>query len=258
MKKRFLLATAVAAILAFSSCKKDDPGTPSPENPATSKQLKKITKTENGTVTVYNLTYDAFNRLLSYKSTDNSESIQFTYDAAGNLTGIEQREDNEFKNIYTYTYLNNVPVSGTFKSWELTAGEPDAMIEDDKLTYTIANNQVSKIKLEMLQDGGSESNLLLTYSNGNLTNVTTEGVNIFTANFTFGNKKAVFPKVTNWVLDQEGFSLQFAAKNEILSASYDFPGTEADLTVNTTYTYDSNGYVLTSNDGNTQLAFEYQ
>jgi hypothetical protein len=60
------------------------------------------------------------------------------------------------------------------------------------------------------------------------------------------------------VLDQAGFSLQFASNNEMLSASYDFPGTGADLSINTQYTYDSNGYVLTSNDGSEQMVFEYE
>ena len=257
MKQRLLLATGVAVLLIFSSCKKDKPGTPEPTNPGTiTKQLKKVTKTEAGIVTVYNLTYDAAKKLTAYKSADNSESILFTYDAAGNLTGIEQK-DHEFKNIYAYTYANNVPVSGTFKSWELTAGEPDVLIEDDKLTYTVTNNQVSKINLEMLQDD-AELDLLMTYTNGNLTKIATDGAATYTANFTFGTKKAVYPKVTPYVLDQAGFSLQFAAKNEMLSATYDFPGTDADLSVNVTYTYDSNGYVLTSTDGQEQLAFEYQ
>jgi len=255
MKQQFLLAAGIAAVLSFSSCKKDDAVTPAP-NPGTTKQLKKITKTEAGAVTVYNLTYDAAKRLTSYKSTDNAESVLFTYDAAGNLTGVEQK-DEEFRNIYAYTYVNNIPASGTFKSWKLTAGEPDDLIEDDKLTYTVANNQVSKIKLEMLQDQ-SEVNLALSYTNGNLTKVSTEGTNLYTANFTFGNKKAVYPKVTNYVLDQAGFSLQFAAQNEMLSAAWDFPGTANDVTVTTTYTYDSNGYVLTSNDGGAQLVYEYQ
>jgi len=253
MKQRFLLAAAVAAILAFSSCKKDDPVS---TGTASGKKLKKITKTEAGVVTVYNLSYNAANKLTSYKSTDNSESIIFSYDAQGNLTGIEQK-DHEYKNIYAYSYVNNVPSTGTYKSWEIVAGQPDDLIEDDKLTYTVTNNQVSKIKLEMLQTG-SETELLLTYANGNLVNVTGNGAIPYTADFTFGNKKAAYPKVTDYVLDQAGFSLQFAAKHEILSADFDFPGTVSDVTVNTTYTYDSNGYVLTSNDGTAQLVFEYQ
>jgi len=256
MKKNFLLATGVAAIFAFSSCKKDDAGTPAPNNPGVTKQLKKVTKTEAGTVTVFNLTYDANKRLTSYKSTDNNQYILFTYDANGNLTNVEQK-DHEFKNFYVYTYVNNKPVSATYKSWELTAGEPDDLIEDDKLTYTVTNNQVTKIKLEMLQDD-TEINLLLTYNNGNLIKVNDEANAVYTATFTYGNKKAAFPKVTNWVLDQAGFSLHFGSNNEMLKTVFDFPGTVADLTINTAYTYDANGYVLTSNDGTEQLVYEYQ
>lgn len=243
-------------MLFFSSCKKDKPGTPDPipNPPATTKQLKKITKTDAGITTVYSLTYDAAKRLTSYKSADNSESILFTYDAAGNLTGIDQK-DHEFKNKYVYTYANNIPVSGTFKSWQVAAGQPDQLIEDDKLTYTITNNQVSKIKLEM-ED--VELNLLLTYTNGNLTKVTTEGAALYTANFTYGTKKAAYPKVTPWILDQAGFSLQFASKNEMLSVAFDFPGTDNDTNINVTYTYDDNGYVLTSNDGDEHTVYEYQ
>jgi len=256
MKQKFLLATGVAAMLFFSSCKKDKPGTPdpTPNPPATTKQLKKITKTDAGVTTVYTLTYDAAKRLTSYKSADNSESILFTYDGAGNLTGIDQK-DHEFKNKYVYTYANNVPVSGTFKSWQVAAGQPDQLIEDDKLTYTVTNNQVSKIKLEMAD---VELNLLMTYTNGNLTNISTEGAALYSANFTYGTKKPAYPKVTPWVLDQAGFSLQFASKNEMLSLAYDFPGTENDTNINVTYTYDDNGYVLTSNDGDEHTVYEYQ
>lgn len=256
MKKNFLLATGVAAIVAFSSCKKDDAGTPGPNNPGVTKQLKKVTKTEAGTVTVYNLTYDANKRLTSYKSTDNKEYILFTYDANGNLTNVEQK-DNEFRNLYVYNYVNNKPATATFKSWQLTAGEPDDLVEDDKLTYTVSNNQVTKIKLEMLQDD-TEINLLLAYSNGNLTSVKDETSLVYKAAFTYGNKKAAFPKATNWVLDQAGFSLHFGSNNEMLKAEYDFPGTVADFTINTAYTYDSNGYVLTSNNGSEQMVYEYQ
>jgi hypothetical protein len=88
--------------------------------------------------------------------------------------------------------------------------------------------------------------------------VQTVGVDFYTATFTFGNKKPVFPVVSNYILDHAGFSLQFAAKNEVLSANYDFPGTEMDETITTQYTYDSKGYVLTSTDGTAQLKFEYE
>lgn len=252
MKIKFLFAACVAALLALSSCKKDDDQV----TPVSSKKLKKVTKTEAGVTTVYNLIYDAANRLLSYKTASNSEFINFSYDAQGNLTGIDQKEEN-FKNVYSYVYQNNVPATGTFKSWQQVAGKPDELIEDDKLTYTVTNNKVTKIKLELLQ-GPAEVNLQLTYTADNLTKVVSNELIPYVADFSFGTHRPAFPKVSNYVLDQAGFSLLFASNNDILSASYDFPGTAIDQTINNQYTYDSNGYVLTSNDGTTQMIFEYQ
>lgn len=246
---------AATATLIFTSCKKDDSVQTDTGNGNTSKLLKKITKTQNGETTVYNFTYDANKRLTTYKSTDGSEQLVFTYDGAGNISKVEETEDN-FKNIYTYTYNNNVPVSGTFKSWQKHAGEPDELIEDDLLTYTLQNDQVTKIHLNMTQYG-EEVDFSLSYTNGNLSKVESTGGYSFTATFTYGNKKAPFPKLSKYVLDQAGFSIQFFAKNELLSAAYDFPGTELDNTVTTQYTYDAAGFPLTSNDGETLLQFDY-
>lgn len=91
MKIKFLLSLAVAAILALTSCEKDDPATSPTNNPVPAKRLKKVTSTEAGAVTVYNLTYDN-NRLISYKTPDNRKYVVFSYDAQGNLTGIEEQE----------------------------------------------------------------------------------------------------------------------------------------------------------------------
>lgn len=261
MKHQLLLAVGIVAALSFTSCKKDstDPNPGGGDPGGTEKLLKKVTKTEDGQVTVYNFTYDDQKRLTSYKSSDNAESILFTYEGQ-NLVGIEQKEDNSFKNVYTFAYQNNVPASGTLKSWQLTAGEPDALIEEDKLTYTVANNQVNNIKLEIQQENEPDvvMNFAITYANGNLKSISTETPYAYTANFTFGNHKPVFPQVTNWILDQAGFSMQFAAKNELLTADYDFPGTEGDISVQSTYTYDDKGYILTSTDGTANITFEYQ
>jgi len=254
MKVKFLMAAAVVAVVALTSCKKDDPA---PSVTPQTKKLKKLTRTENGIAKVYTLTYDAANRLTSYKTADNSAYVMFTYDAQGNLTGIEEKED-EFKNVYSYTYQNNKPATGSFKSWKIVAGQPNELIEDDQLTYTVTNNQVSKIHLNMLQTG-AEADLQLTYTNGNLTKVVSQSAQFpYTADFSFGTHRSAFPKVTNYVLDQAGFSLQFASNNEMKSASFDFPGTAFDQTVNTQYTFDNQGYALTSNDGSLQMIFEYQ
>ncbi|MGN6352537.1 MAG: hypothetical protein ACTHLB_04065 [Parafilimonas sp.] len=257
MKHLSLIATIAVAMLSFASCKKDS-SDPAPGGPGNSgKKLVKVIETEDGQVTTYNLTYNNDNRLTSVKSTDDSKSTIFTYDNAGNLTGIEQREDNDFKNVYTYTYQNNIPVSGTFKSWQLTAGEPDALIEDDKLTYIVSNNQVTNIKVDLLM-GETSMNFAIAYANGNPKSISSTGAYKYSATFTFGNHKPIFPKVTNWVLDQAGFAVQYGVENELLSVTWDFPGTEEDYSINSTYTFDDKGYALTSTDGTTQLKFEYQ
>ena len=255
MKLRFLFSLAVGLIIALASCKKDDPSTAPTSNPASTKRLKKVTSTEAGTVTVYNLSYEN-NKLVSYKTPDNSKYLLFSYDPQGNLTGIEDQEE-DFKNIYSYSYANNLPVSGTLKSWQLLSGQPTQLIEDDSLTYTVTNNQVSQIRLAMLQTG-NVSNLQLAYTNGNLTKVISNGQVGYTADFVFGTHRSAFPKVSKFVLDQAGFSLQFACNNDMLLASYDFPGTTFDYSINTQYTYDTDGYVLTSNDGTEQMVFEYE
>jgi YD repeat-containing protein len=254
MKKKLLFATAMVAVLAFSSCKKDDPTPGGGTNPPKEKRLKKITKTEAGVTTVFNLSYNAAGKLLSYKTADNSEFVNFTYDAAGNLTGIEQKEQ-EFKNLYLYTYANNLPVSAAFKSWDIKGATP-VLIEDDQLTYTVENNKVSKIKLTM--SGGGEANFNLSYANGELSKVTSVGAFAYSVDLTYGTKKSMYPKVSNWVLDQAGFQVQFASGHDILKVAFDFPGTALDYTIDNTNTYDANGYVLTSTDGFTQQVFEYE
>ncbi len=253
MKKIFLLAAAFS-LMALVSCKKDDTVKPVEQVPA--KLLKKLTKTENGVTTVFNFQYDAAKRLLSYKSSDNKTGIDFTYDANGNLVKVINNED-DYLNVYTYAYNNGIPVSGTFRSWEKTDGQPGAQIEDDELTYTITQNRVTKIHLKFLLSA-DETDFNLSYEpSGNLSKIVS-GNNNYTASFAYGSKKPVFPVVSKYVLDQAGFSLQFASKNELLSIGFDFPGTQFDETVVNQYTYDASGYVLTSNDGSSQAHFEYQ
>jgi len=253
MKKIFLLATAAAMLLV--SCKKDKASDPAPA-PGT-KLLTKLTKTEGNKTTVFNFLYDNNKRLVSYKSTDNQVGIIFTYDAAGNIVKVEDTED-DYRNVYTYSYSNSIPVSGTFKSWQKTAGEPDNLIEDDQLSYTLINNQVSKIHVAFLQTADAVDFNLTYNANGNLSKIISTGGEGYTASFTYGSKKPVYPIVSKYILDQAGFSLQFAAKNELLSLSYDFPGTQYDQSITTQYTYDAEGYALTSSGTDAQIKYEYQ
>jgi hypothetical protein len=258
MKRIFLLA-GVSAMLVMSSCKKDknsdsDSGN---GNGTKTKLLKKVTRTENGATTVLSFNYDG-SKLTSYSSADNLESAAFTFDGSGNIVKAEIRDHNEYS-TYTYSYNNGVPVSGTLKTWLKVAGEPDDLTEDDVFTYTVVNNQVTKIKQQMKVDD-EELVVNLTYnSNGNLEKVQSEGEgeDVFTISFKYGTKKPGFPTMLKYVLDL-GLSLQLHAKNELLTATYDFPGILGDFTINTQYTYDADGYPLTSKDEDTQLKFEYQ
>jgi len=262
MKKLILLAGMLSA-LVFTSCKKDkdenggDNNGGGGNNPAT-RLIKKMTKVENGVTTVYNFTYDNAKKLTGFASTDNKESTTFSYDATGNLIKVEAIEE-DFKNIYTYTYANGVPVSGTLKSWQKNAGEPDELIEDDELTYTVANGQVTKLKLHMKQ-ADADLDMDLSYANGNLSKVQTAQGSAYDykAIFTFGTKKSPFPQVSKYVLDQAGFSLFFSSKNELTTTEFDFPGTTLDEKTTVTYTYDASGYPLTSTEGGVKLTYEYQ
>jgi len=252
--KKILFIMGAAALL-FTSCKKDDDNNPGGGGGTpTQKLLKKMTKVEDNVTTVYNFTYSG-GKLVSVKTPDASEMTVFTYDAAGNVTKVEQ-EDTEFRNIYTYTYANGIPVSGSFKSW-MKDGANEDLIEDDVLTYTVTDNKVSQIQLQSVA-AGMDFTFDLTYSNGNLSKVKTSNIDFYEADFTYGNKKAPYPAISKWVLDHAGFSLMFSSKNELLSAAYNFPGTELDKTLTNQYTYDAGGYVLTSNDGSAQVTYEYQ
>ena len=103
-----------------------------------------------------------------------------------------------------------------------------------------------------------EMDVNLTYhSSGNLAKAEITGDEEYSINYTYGTKKNSFPAMSKFVLDL-GFSIAFAAKNELITTVMDFPGSQFDQTVTNQYTYDANGYPLTSNDGQTQLKFEYQ
>ncbi|MDF2190982.1 hypothetical protein [Paraflavitalea sp. CAU 1676] len=262
MKKLFVVA-GMLATLVFTSCKKDkdnDDNTGGGGNNPSTKLIKKLTETENGTTTVYNFTYDGNKRLTNYGSADGKEQTKFTYDAAGNLTKLEII-DEESKIEYTYAYSNNVPVSGTMKTWELHGAQPDELITDNSVTYTVANGQVTKMKRVIKEDDEEYvMNLNLTYTNGNVTKIQTETGSIleYSAVFTFGDKKSPFPQLSKYILDEAGFSVMFSSKNELKTATYDWPGQVGDFGFSNTYTYDGSGYPLTSTDGTTQVKYEYQ
>jgi YD repeat-containing protein len=261
MKKYFLVALVLLSTLI--ACKKEkgaeNPGT---SNPGSSKILKRIIETKAGQTTTYNLSYDASKRLTSIGSTDNSEVMTFTYANDGNVTKVESKEGSD-RNVLEISYSNGIPVSGSYKSFENNGSQNEVLVEQYSLQYTVENSLVKKIKMIVPADPihdeeGYELDYDLSYTNGNLTKIETLGNYAYTATFTYGNKKPAFPAFFKYALDPAGFSLEFFAKNDLLTMTYDYPGVLLDETITNTYTYDANGYVLTSNDGDTQTSFEYQ
>lgn len=258
MKKQ-LLFVFCAALIAITGCKKDKDENGGTNGPEASKLVKRIIETEDGETTTYNISYDGNKRITSYKSTDNKEITNFTYDGNGNVTKIENIEEDS-KTVFEFTYNNGRPVNGEFKSYEWINNQQGELVMGYRLDYTVVNNLVTEIKVIMEgeeDEDDMEIDYALTYENGNLSKVQSTGLGATTISFTYGNKKPVFPATFKYILDPSGLSAQFFAKNDIITTAYDFPGTTMDATVTNTYTYDSNGYVLTSNDGDKQVRFEY-
>lgn len=261
MKRHFLITLLVLSTLVACKKEKGEEGQSS-STPGSSKTLKRIIETKNGQNTTYNFFYDAAKRLNSISSTDNSEVMSFTYANDGNVTKIENKEGNE-RNVMDISYSNGIPVSATYKTYEKNEAQNETLTDQYSFQYTVENALVTKIKMIVPADPandeeGYELDYNLSYTNGNLTKIETVGDFAFTASFTYGNKKQAFPAIFKYALDPAGFSLEFFSKNDLLTKSFDYPGTELDDAVTTVYTYDANGYVLTANDGETQTKFEYQ
>lgn len=248
MKKIIYLASLLGLFL-LASCKKSGTDDDDGGNQQTNKRLTKITQTGTGTV-LWNLTYDNSGRLLTVNSGDNVFRTTFHYDAAGNPVKVDHYDDQNHS-IFEYSYNNNVPVSGSFKSWSLSSGD---LTDHYAMQYTVANGQVSSIGWADILYGGSTVSVM-TYENGNLVKVQHQGsVNTFT----YGNKKPVYPKVFKYVMDPAIFSWQYHASNEIISIHYDLPDPAADFNWTNQYTYDSDGYVATSTNGMESATYHYE
>ena len=146
MKKQFLFVL-LAAVVAFTGCKKDKDEN-SNNGPGATKLLKRIIETEDGVNTTFDFTYDGNKRITSFKSSDNSEVTNFTYDANGNVTKIENKEE-DTKNIFEFTYNNGVPVSGEFKSYEMNGTQQGDLVVSYTLTYKVVGGLVTEIKMVM-------------------------------------------------------------------------------------------------------------
>ena len=250
MKKQ-ILTLLVATATAFTACKDND----NPE--VKTKVLSKIISTEDGESTTYNFNYDASKRLTSFAASDNSESTTFTYNTTGSLTKFENVEGDS-KQVFEVVYTNSIPATGSFKSYE-----DDELQNTINLEYTVAGGKVTEIiqKVQNVQTAKST----ITYQTANVTKIETvaTGGSTFKHEYTYGTKKSMFANSgLKYVIDPMGITSRFYSKNEVLTESLDFAGTELDEESTTIYTYDTNGYPLTATvtigDEVTTIKFEYK
>jgi hypothetical protein len=261
MRKHILMLAL--AVVSLASCKKDkgDPNGPDPNGPGpdpdpvpTAKVLKKYTETEGGQSTVYNLTYS--NKLLAaISSADQSDVTNFSYDGNGNVTKMENNSP-ESHTIYAFEYENGQPVRGSLKHYNLSNGAEE-LVEDDVIHFTVENNQVTKINMDM-NVVQREVNFELSYENGNLKKIQGLDGLEYSAEFSYGTKKSPYPKVFKFMMDYVGVTVPFFAKNDLKTQHYDFPGTDNDFTTTMENTYDANGYVISATDGTSTYTYEYQ
>jgi YD repeat-containing protein len=250
MKKTFVLLFVAAAAIVGCKKEKDNGGTGGGD----SKILKRFTRKDDSGTKIFDVAFDGNKRLTSVKSQDNSETTNFTYDPNGNVTKAEYKNDDS-RDVYEFTYSQGVPSSATHKSYTINEPGQEVLEYSSVLTYTVSNGQVTKIN-EKIGPDGEEINANITYSNGNVSSITTTGLINLSISYTYGNKKPIFPVAFKYILDL-GSSLQFFAKNEVLTERFDGPGTELDRMITNQITYDSNGYVLTVDDGETKYTMEY-
>lgn len=251
MKRQFLtlfLATATV----FTACKNND------DDPVIkTKVLSKLISTEDDENITHTFNYDSKTRLTSFGTADNTEKTSFTYDASGNLNKVENIEG-DTKNVFEVVYVNAVPTTGTLKVYE------DSELESTfNFEYTVANGKVTEIIQKVQNQQAAKSTI--TYVGGNVSKIETvsTGLGTFTHTYTYGTKKSMFTNpAVKYVLDPIGITASFLAKNEVLTESFDNPGTEFDVNSTTTYTYDAQGYPLTatvtSDDEVVTLKFEYK
>lgn len=260
MKKHFFVLFLVATSL-IAGCQDDSSTDPQPNN--AKKLVSKITETENGVNTVYTLTYDAQNRLTGYNDQSNTDAFTVSYDAKGNLSKIESKED-ENKATFEITYTaTGEPVSGTYKLYD-----NDQLEATFQLNYAVANGQVNEIVMKDPASQNVYGRFILSYANGNLTKVETTalGQAAMTQTYTYGTKKNFFAgSKIKYVVDP-GFSVLFYSANEILTERIVWGQFTTDVT--NQYTYDADGYPtngtvktkssLSSDESTTTLKIEYK
>lgn len=233
MKKSVFLF--VTLITFLSACK--DKNNPAPDN--SKKFLKKVVSVEAGVTTVYNVAYDAQNRIISSNREDGVETREFTYNDKGLLSKVVLKQDRDH-DVYEFNYnATGEPQAGTHKIYM-----EGALSASEKYLYTLANGKVIQIhSVTNTEDGEMETTYKLSYTGANFTKLTAEGdageVNV---TLTFGNKKSPYSGFLLKYALVPSLAFELFSPNEMLTMDYKYTGGGPDFSSTVTYTYGADGF----------------
>lgn len=256
MKKSVFLF--VTLITFLSACKDKD--NPAPNN--SKKFLKKVVSVEAGVTTVYNVTYDAQNRIISSNREDGLETREFTYNDKGFISKISLRQDKD-NDVYEFTYsAAGIPQAGTHKMYA-----EGALYATENYQYTIENGKVTQIhSLTDTEYGEQETTYKLFYTGANFTKLISEGdageVNV---TLTYGNKKSPYSGFLMKYALVPSIAFELFSPNEMLTMDFKYVGGGPDYSSTVTYTYSADGFPTQSitkfsgdTDNDVTSTFEYR
>jgi len=256
MKKSVFLFVTLIAFL--SACKDKDNTTPNNSK----KFLKKVTSVEAGVTTVYNVTYDAQNRIISSNREDGVETREFTYNDKGLLSKVVLKQDKD-NDVYEFTYnAAGAPQTGTHKMYA-----EGALYATENYQYTLVNGKVTQIhSVTDTQEGQQETTYKLFYTGENFTKLTSEGdAGEATVTLTYGNKKSPYSGFLMKYALVPSLAFELFSPNEMLTMDFVYAGGGPDFSSKVTYTYGADGYPVKSvtefsddTENDVESTFEYR
>lgn len=256
MKKSVFLF--VTLITFLSACKDKD--NPAPDN--SKKFLKKVVSVEAGVTTVYNVTYDAQNRIISSNREDGLETREFSYNDKGFISKISLRQDKD-NDVYEFTYnAAGEPQAGIHKMYA-----EGALYATENYQYTLANGKVTQIhSITHTEEGDVETTYKLFYTGANFTKLTSEGdVGEVNVTLTYGNKRSPYSGFLMKYALVPSIAFELFSPNEMLTMDFKYTGGGPDFSSTVTYTYGADGFPVKSvtkfadnTDNDITSTFEYR
>lgn len=256
MKKSVFLF--VTLITFLSACKDKD--NPAPNN--SKKFLKKVVSVEAGVTTVYNVSYDAQNRITSSNREDGVETREFSYNDKGLLSKVVLKQDRDH-DVYEFNYnAAGEPEAGTHKIYM-----EGALNATENYQYTLAGGKVTQIhSVTSTPEGDVETTYKLFYTGANFTKLTSEGdageVNV---TLTYGNKKSPYSGFLLKYALVPSLAFELFSPNEMLTMDFKYVGGGPDFSSTVTYTYSADGFPTQSitkfsgdTDNDVTSTFEYR